>query len=227
MQLAFACPSFCRRHLHAQVFASGICMPAGSITHHRFPSIWIPITKITSPKVWHRQSSSFYWHNNITYLHSGCTSWISMAEHAFHSQEQRANAGRWLRAIHPALAINADLTNDASRVCTDSSVTKKNYNSAFDSLKFLPNSPEVERPINLLKMENEVTPIYWSQCAFSVYGIPCCFSGCCTLWFVWSYVVLHSSKNWTGHLCSLHCPRLFPTILCLVYTVIALIVFIV
>ena len=109
-----------------------------------------------------------------------------MAEHAIHSQEQLATAGRWLRAIHPALAINAGLTNDASRVRTESSVTKKNYESASDSLNYLP-SPQalsVKRPINLLKMENDVMPIYWSQCAFSVYGIPCCFSGCCALWFV-------------------------------------------
>ena len=195
-------------------------MPAGSITHGRFPNILSKVLAASSIQF-------VYWHNNITYLHSGCTSWISMAEHAIRSQEQLANAGSWLRAIHPALAINAGLTNDASRVCTESSVTKKNYNSASDSLKFLPNSPEVQRPINLLKMENEVMPIFWSQCAFSVYGIPCCFSGCCKLWFVWSYVVLHSSKNWTRDLCSLHCPRLFPTILYLVYTAIALIVFIV
>ena len=105
-----------------------------------------------------------------------------MAGSATHSQEQHANAGCWLRAIQPALAINAEFTNDASRFRTDSSVTKANYKSASDSLQSLPNSPE--RQMDLLKMENEVMSIYWSQCAFRVYGIPCCFSGFCTLWFV-------------------------------------------
>lgn len=176
-KVAFACPSY----------AGGICMHI--IMQAAFACLRVASRMVASLTFslrfsQHCQSSLFIGHNNITYLHSGCTSWISMAEHAIHSQEQLANAGSWLRAIHPALAINAGLTNDASRVCTESSVTKKNYNSASDSLKFLPNSPEVQRPINLLKMENEVMPIFWSQCAFSVYGIPCCFSGCCKLWFV-------------------------------------------
>lgn len=93
-----------------------------------------------------------------------------MAGHAIHSREQHANAGCWLRAIQPALAIDADFTNAASQFCTKPSVTKENYASASGSLKFLPNSPEVHaRTTNLLKMENEVMPIYWSQCASRVY----------------------------------------------------------